>query len=142
MIRSILIVLLVMAIFIPTVQAQESKEYLYGEWVNKEYDGAAAEAYPKWDYNSDGTWASYVKIGDKPVWGGKYTIAEKWTDPEKSVWYKIKWVNTMTGYEGFALLKISNSGNAIEQQFAVGDYPSKIDPSRGFWEYAGIHKRK
>jgi hypothetical protein len=48
----------------------------------------------------------------------------------------------MTGYEGFGLLKISDSGNTIGQQFALGDYPSNIDPDKGFWEYAGIHKRK
>jgi len=140
MIRSILIALFVIVISISAVQAEESNEKIYGIWVNKEYD--ATEAYPRWDYNSDGTWASYVKIEDQPVWGGKYTITEKWTDPEKNVWYKIKWVNKMTGYEGFGLLKIADSGNTIEQQFALGDYPSKIDPSKGFWEYAGIHKRK
>jgi hypothetical protein len=140
MIRSILISLFVIVISISAVQAGDANEKIYGIWVNKEYD--ATEAYPRWDYNSDGTWASYVKIGDQPVWGGKYTITEKWTDSEKNVWYKIKWVNTMTAYEGFGLLKISDSGNTIEQQFAVGDYPSKIDPSKGFWEYAGIHRRK
>jgi hypothetical protein len=140
MIRSILISLFVIVISISAVQAGDANEKIYGIWVNKEYD--ATEAYPRWDYNSDGTWASYVKIEDQPVWGGKYTITEKWTDSEKNVWYKIKWVNTMTAYEGFGLLKISDSGNTIEQQFAVGDYPSKIDPSKGFWEYAGIHRRK
>jgi hypothetical protein len=140
MIRSILISLFVIVISISAVQAGDANEKIYGIWVNKEYDMTGT--YPRWDYNSDGTWASYVKIGDQPVWGGKYTITEKWTDSEKNVWYKIKWVNTMTAYEGFGLLKISDSGNTIEQQFAVGDYPSKIDPSKGFWEYAGIHRRK
>ena len=81
MIRSILIALLVMAMFIPAVQAQESNEAIYGIWLNKEYD--ETPAYPRWDYNSDGTWSSYLEIEDEPVWKGKYTITEKWTDSKK-----------------------------------------------------------
>ena len=140
MIRSILIALFVIVICIPSVQAGDSNEKIYGIWVNKEYEGTGT--YPRWDYNSDGTWASYADIEGRPVWGGKYTITEKWTDSEKNVWYKTQWINKMEGYSGFGLLKISDSGNTIEQQFSLVDYPSKIEPDKGFWEYAGIHKRK
>jgi hypothetical protein len=140
MIRSILIALLVIVIFIPAVQAGDSNEKIYGIWVNKENE--ETQGHPRWDYNSDGTWSSYLEIEDEPIWKGKYTITEKWTDSKKNVWYKIKWKNTITSYSGFGLIKISDSGNTFEHQFALDDYPSKIDPNEGFWKYSGILKRK
>ena len=143
MIRYILTALLVMAIFISTVQAQESKEYLYGEWVNKEYDGASAEAYPKWDYNSDGTWASYVKIEDQPVWGGKYTITEKWTDSEKIIWYKLKATEIKRGKsteDYYYLSKISDSGKKLEFVFHASDYLKVINPDKPTYRVYYRHK--
>ena len=118
----------------------KENEEIYGIWVNEEYDATSAHA--RWDWNSDGTWASYSQTTNVPAWEGKYSITEKWTDVEGNVWYKVKWEDMHTGYDGFGLCKISDSGNTIEQSFSTDDYPAKIDPNKPFSAYAGIHYRK
>lgn len=145
MIRLFTVISVSLFLFVNFVQAEEhyvpkEKEELYGIWANEEYDGNYVNS--RWDYNSDDTWASYVNTTGEPVWAGQYSITEKWTDAEENVWYKIKWENKFNGGSGFGLLKISDSGETIEAAYSIGDYPTKIDPNKSFWQYGGIHYRK
>jgi len=118
----------------------KEKEELYGIWVNEKYDGKPINSM--WYYNSDGTWASYIETTGERIWAGPYSITEKWTDGEESLWYKIKWEDTLNGSAGYGLLKISDSGETLEAAYSMGDYPVKIDPNKSFYQYGGIHYRK
>jgi hypothetical protein len=138
-------ILVSLIIFVSFAHSEEpyvpkENEELYGIWVNQEYNTTTVHA--RWDWNSDGTWASYPKTTGEPNWEGPYSITEKWTDAEGNVWYKVKWEDKWLALKGFGLIKISDSGNTIEANYSYGDYPAKIDPNQGFWEYAGIHYRK
>ena len=142
MIRFFTALIVSLFLFANAVQANEpyvpkDKEELYGTWVNKEYANKYINS--KWDFNSDGTWASYRDTVGEPIWAGQYSITEKWTDAEGNIWYKIKWHNKWSGGSGFGLIKISDSGETMEAAYEEGDYPVKIDPTKSFWQYGGIH---
>lgn len=139
---AILVSLFLFANFVQADEPYVSKENeeLYGIWVNKEYDGNYVHS--KWNFNSDGTYASYRDTIGDPVKAGQYSITGKWTDDKDNVWYKITWINKNSGINGFGLLKISNSGETLEAAYSLGDYPEKIDPNRTFWQYGGIHYRQ
>jgi ketosteroid isomerase-like protein len=145
MIRSFTAILISLFLLANIVQADEpyvpkEKEELYSIWANEEYDGKFVNS--KWDYNSDGTWASYQDTSGEPIWAGQYSITEKRTDAEENIWYKIKWINKYNGASGYGLLKISDSGQTLEAAYSMGDYPAKIDSNKSFWEYGGIHYSK
>ena len=53
----------------------KKNEELYGTWVNEEYNSMIINA--RWDWGSDGTWASYPNTSGEPNWKGKYSITEK-----------------------------------------------------------------
>jgi hypothetical protein len=118
----------------------KENEELYGTWVNEEYNSSTAHA--RWDYNSDGTWASYSWVPAEPTWKGKYSITGKWTDKSGDVWYKITWVNEGWGTSGYGLIRIGDSGSTMESAYHMNEYPTKIDSTQSFWQYGGIHYRK
>ena len=145
MIRLLIVILISLILFTDAVQADgpyepKEKEELYGIWVNEKYNGKPINSM--WHYNSDGTWASYIETTGEPIYGGRYSITGKMTDAEESLWYKIKCENKSDGVIVYGLLKISNSGETLEAAYSMGDYPAKIDPSKSFWQYGGIHYRK
>ena len=145
MIRLFTVIMVSLFLFANFVQAEEpyvpkEKEELYGTWANKEYDGKYVNS--KWIYTPDGTWASHRETSGSPVWEGQYSITAKWTDAADNVWYKITWKNKYSGGSGYALLKISDSGETLETAISTGDYPVKIDPNKPFWQYGGIHYRQ
>jgi hypothetical protein len=109
--------------------ATETEEY-YGTWVNPEYKPKAFGGFPvKRVYNSDGTWEIYyLEEMTTPTWRGFYTIIDKWTDSEGSVWYKVASETRGGAYKDKHLVKISNSGNTYESAESY-DYPAEIDPT-------------
>jgi hypothetical protein len=120
-------------------------EELYATWVNEKYDApqSGRAKHARWDYKSDGTWASYYKTGnDNPAWMGKYSIAEKWTDDKGDVWYKVSFRNETAHVDCYALVCISDSGSTMESAHSLTTHPEKIDRDLPFYYYAGIHYRK
>ena len=110
--------------YVPT-----ENEELYGTWVNPEYKAKAVswEYRVKVVYNSNGTWEEYNLEGTTtPPFRGSYTIADKWTDPDGNVWYKVALAG---GFQGKSLVKISNSGNTCEfvSSRHGGDFPDELD---------------
>jgi hypothetical protein len=112
--------------YVPT----ETEEF-YGTWVNPEYKPKASSGFSvKLVYNSDGRWEAYnFEDTSTPTWSGSYTIIDKWTDSEGSVWYKVAWETRGGSYGGKNLVKISNSGNTCEVAQSGTDYPTEIDPT-------------
>ena len=120
--------------------AKENEE-LYGTWVNEEYNNSPRSAI--WEYKADGTWVIYRKTTDKISYeDGTYTITDKWTEGNGDVCYKIIWKTDYLARSGYELRCISNSGSTMEAANSDSDYPTRIDRTKGSWQYFGIHYRK
>ena len=122
----------------------KDNEEIYATWVNEKYYAmqSGVQKHARWDFKSDGTWASYYKSDyAKPVWRGKYSIAEKWTD-KGDVWYKITFKNETFNINCYALIWISDSGSTMDSAHSLNTHPAKIDRAKPFIDYAGIHYRK
>lgn len=122
------------------VYVPKENEELYGTWVNEEYNSMIINA--RWDWKSDGNWASYPNTTGEPNWKGKYSITEKWTDDSGAVWYKMTWKNEIYGKSGYGLIRIGDSGLTMETAFSFSAYPTKIDSTTSLWGYGGIYYRK
>ena len=120
--------------------AKENEE-LYGTWVNEDYNSSIRHAIQ--EYKSDGTWIDYQKTTDEiPYEDGTYTITDKWTDSYGDICYKIRWETPYLGRSGYGLNCISDSGSTMKSANSFSDYPTQINPSKGFPTYLGIHYRK
>ena len=123
--------------YVPT----ENEEY-YGTWYNEEYNNRSTWA--KWEIKPNGKWASYglkfMQIFQTAE--GPYTIDDKWTDDNGDIWYKITWINDRSKGKGYGLIHISDSGSKMEAAYSPSDHPTKIDRTKPWWEYGGIHYRK
>ena len=120
---------------------KENEEY-YGTWVNEEYNNV--DTYAKWVINSNGTWAGYdaVWLKDVPSSKGSFKIIAKWKDQNGDVWYKTTWKNETWGQSGYDLIHISDSGSTMEAASYTLDFPTKIDPTKPWPSYLGIHHRQ
>jgi hypothetical protein len=117
-----------------------AKEEICGTWSNPEYKKSVGPPWPKLVKYPDGTWIIYRIKGaweeevetteDGFVKGsvGKYTIEDKWTDSDGTIWYKVIGTGGLaaTYYE---LYKISNSGKTMEWIYSNYDFPSEINPN-------------
>jgi hypothetical protein len=122
----------------------KENEEIYGTWVNEKYDDlqTGEGKHARWDYNSDGTWATYYKSdGENPIWEGTYVIAAKWTNKD-GVCYKITHWNETSRVDCYGLTCISDSGSTIEAAHSLQTHPEKIDRDLSFYRYIGIHYRK
>jgi hypothetical protein len=135
----------------------KANEELYGTWTNEN----ASTMQPQKSINFPGGYKAYEKITDtSPFEEGTEQIAEKWTDSEGNVWYKI--INVITlgivpsgPYKGYdykgwkiqCLQKVSNSGTVREwtwvqvPAFDPSLYPTKIDPTDS-QHYAIVYRAK
>lgn len=113
--------------------AEEEKAYvpkddeeLYGTWVNEDYSGGLYGAQ-KITIHPDGTYETFMKATDTTLesWKDTFTIIDKWTDSEGSIWYKIH----CEGASGpaYSLARISSSGSVYEEVSSHGDYPTEMD---------------
>ena len=137
--------------YIPT-----ENEELYGTWINESVGVERQKSV-----NFPGGYKSYEKVSDSsPFEEGTEQIADKWTDSEGNVWYKI--INVITlgivpsgpykghEYKGLkiqCLQKVSNSSTVREwtwvqvPAFDPGLYPNKIDPTDS-QHYAIVYRAK
>ena len=117
-------------------------EEIFGTWVNTSYSYtiAGSDDYAQTLANyaqkiitqNDGTYEVYMGVGDiVPQFKFQYTITDKWTDSDGSIWYKIvsKYKSEYTERTRFGLNKINNTGRTWEYVVSVDDYPTQIDPS-------------
>lgn len=124
----------------------KANEEIYGTWTN---EGAKFPKLTQKQVNFPGGYKNYALISDtKPFEISTVQIAEKWTDTEGNVWYKIRATVTFgvtpSGvYKGYDyrgwkfqnLLKISKSGTVLELMWVhvpesdPSLYPTKIDPT-------------
>ena len=93
-----------------------------GTWINTDY-GKGSNPQKK-VYYSDGRWEEYKQVTNeiRCDWG-KATILDKWVDSKGNVWYKTHWESSHLGWKGYAMGKISNSGNTLESIQASESYP-------------------
>ena len=90
-------------------------EELYGTWVTVDYDTSKSKP-AKFIYTSDGRWVWYWWPTDEnPSKEGVYSILEKWTDSDGNIWYKLTSENILKKRRFYEILKISDSGNTLEQ---------------------------
>ena len=80
-----------------------------GTWINLDYGESRPQ---KKIYHPDGTWDNYSLDNylRKYNWG-KTIILDKWLDSEGNVWYREHWESLYLNSKGYAMGKISNSGN-------------------------------
>ncbi len=117
----------------------KNDEVLYGTWINPEYD---EESFPaKIVIKPDGTWDEYaMSKSNRPFGVAEYTITDKWTDSEGTIWYKIihtffdeKSVKDFDTY--YFLLKIDKTGNVYKALLSSTDYPTEFDPDNLRYNY-------
>jgi len=126
--------------------AEEEKAYvpkddeeLYGTWVNEDYSGGLSGSQKR-SINPDGTCEIFMKVTDTTLesWKGRFTIIDKWTDSQGSIWYKIHYEIT-SGPTDYSLARISSSGSVYEEVNSKADYPTEMDT--GHYTYR-IYYRK
>ena len=111
-----------------------------GAWINLDYGRSRPQ---KLIYYSDGRHESYKhetnEIHDD--WG-KIIFLEKWLDSERNVWYREHWESSYFTSKGYAMGKISNSGNTLEVIWASESFPiEEWEPDRFEYTYE-IHYRQ
>jgi hypothetical protein len=101
-------------------------EEMYGTWVNAKYDGMAHVqkfVYYYWGYGEE-----FRKVADKdPSAKWTFTIVDKWSDSDGSIWYKSYVITNNDFSVWFILSKISNHGTVFELVENVGDFPTAAD---------------
>ena len=86
MILAILAVIRIWGVAETICVAEESEEFC-GTWVNSNYNTTFIHA--KVIFNRYGTWSAYLMDSDPdPSQYGKFTITDKWTDPDGNIWLK------------------------------------------------------
>jgi len=93
------------------ISDEDFMEAWSGTWINEDYGRSRSQ---KLIY-SDGRWEEYTLVtntihGD---WG-EIIILDKWLDSKGNVWYREHWESSHFGSKGYAMGKISNSGNTLE----------------------------
>ena len=122
-------------------------EEIYGTWINTDYDGVeyitkSAKLIFDPDPNAfgenlksdigepNGSIGWYYNTSDTNTGHeSTFAIAKKWTDSEENVWYKINYYDYKFYTIDFLLVKISNSGNTLEQMFCGLRSYDEIDPN-------------
>jgi hypothetical protein len=101
-------------------------EPIYGTWVNMDYTMNPAKRLV---CKPDGTIEYYDNVDLKtPNYRARYLISGKWTDKAGNIMYKMHFVGNWGG-EGYALIRISNSGKTRETVVNLYAHPKEIDPN-------------
>jgi hypothetical protein len=116
-----------------------------GTWINEEY---STDVWKKGKIIifADGTWERYNRMDIKinvSHCEGKYTISDSWKDVKGDIWFECRWDCFFHGTSGNALMKISNSGNTIEELYTrdIQDKVEEWDPDNKSYLY-GIYYRQ
>jgi hypothetical protein len=141
-----------MVLIFPTIiiASGNKKEELYGTWINEEYKGTSLPLAIL-IYKPDGTYqycrleaASWEQDIERTKEGwiksmfGTYKIAEKRTDDEGNIWYKIE-KHITANKKHFVLIKIDCSGNILEYVYRQAEFAEDIDPNAATY---GIYYRQ
>ena len=122
------ILILITSILFIFAGKKEPSEEICETWVNTDYN-KLFDFYEKLVLNTDGTYALYNKESSaKPSYTGTYSITDKWTDDEGSIWYKIFNVEGEASNTFYDLVRISDSGRIYEVMTYKTDYPTEINP--------------
>ena len=100
------------------------KEELYGTWVNPDILVQKKIIYPD---GKDETF--YSKSAVNPFVTGQITIIKKWNDRKGSAYYHCTWSSNVEPSTQYLLVRISDSGNAMEIVSSPIDFPKKVDPN-------------
>ena len=116
------------------ISEEDFFEVWSGTWINTEYGKSRSQ---KLIYYSDGRWESYVQVTNTvhDDWG-EIIILDKWLDSKGTIWYREHWESSHFGSKGYAMGKISNSGNTLEVIWASESYPiEEWEPDRFEYTY-------
>jgi hypothetical protein len=127
---SILILVLIVLILVGS-GTNEKKAYvatdeeeLYGTWINPDILVQKKIIYPD---GKDETF--YSKSAVNPFVTGQITIVKKWIDRKGDVYYHCTWSSNVEPSTQYWLVRISDSGNAMETVSSPIDFPKKVDPN-------------
>lgn len=140
----ILAVLIAFGSFAETKKVISDEDFMdvwSGTWINTDY--GKRDNHQKLIYYSDGKWEGYYQVTNTihADWG-ETIILDKWLDSKGTVWYRTHWESLYSGAKGYAMGKISNSGNTLEVIWASEDYPiEEWKPDRFEYIYQ-IHYRQ
>jgi len=116
--------------------AKEDEE-LYGTWINTDYDEKGAGKYSKIIIKSDNTFNEYASsYSDVPSFIGEFTINDKWTESDGSIFYKIVVIrNDPTNTPIYILSKIDKTLNVYEDLVTPIHMPTEFDPDDWHYNY-------
>ncbi len=128
--KTVLALVLSIALFTFLGCSQQKTEELHGTWINMAYK--TGRPPQKVIYFSDGRLEIFKRASQNDAdYNAVYKIEEKWTDKEGNIWYKFRVTKkSWESDDSFTLVKISNSGKTQEVQFEYEFYPKKIDSTR------------
>jgi hypothetical protein len=103
----------------------DSREEIYGTWVNTDYSGRSFQPQKIVNYHW-GAYDIFMKADNDLVsYKGALTIIDKWTDSEGNIWYKSYFKENSTSGVNFELGKFSNNGNTWEFVFDSIVFPTE-----------------
>jgi hypothetical protein len=122
------------------ISDEDFMEAWSGTWINTDYGRSRPQ---KLIYYPDGRWETFVRVPNTlhDNWG-KDIILDKWLDSEGNIWYRAHWESSYFTSKGYAMGKISNSGNTLEVIWASESFPiEEWEPDRFEYTYQ-IHYRQ
>ena len=118
-----------------------SKDYeIYGTWVNPEYNETFAEA--KLAFSPDGKLRGYGKDISTDYEKAEFIITNKWVDSKGIVWYTYRFKMLYGSIWTYVLVKISDSGKALEFAEAGSDYPTEVNPDNAMYRYQILYRQE
>jgi len=109
-------------------QTESDFEELLGTWVYQEYDGLFYE-YEEITWKPNGMTICYSSCDGSNTRNGPFTVVEKWTIEDGSVFVKLAGDSGNTSC--FMLIKIGPEGKCYErvQGSSLSELPSEINPA-------------
>jgi hypothetical protein len=134
--KTILVIMLSLALLIFAETTSAESENIWGTWVNTEQPkGRYHHVSEKRVFSPDGMVKFYYyESSQSPEFEGTYAITEKWTNSDGNTWYKMKASGKSIKYgdkaEWYFLARISDSGKTLEYVYHPLEYHKKLDPNQ------------
>ena len=90
-----------------------SKAYT-GTWINEEHERTTNKRAMIVLF-ADGTWERYTSLKGGYHTKGENVILDKWKDSKGNIWFTADWENFTHHTKGNTMIKISESGNTLEE---------------------------
>jgi hypothetical protein len=119
-------------------------EEIYGTWINPKYRGEDPSNEQKYVNYEWGYGEGFLKVTDKnPIDRWTYIIADKWTDTNGNIWYKVftQQAGPLYGSTWFTLNKLSANGTVMEFIWDYKYFPMEADLNPNAINYR-IYNRK